>query len=69
MLILAALIERIPVFGLSSIDHIYYNASAWGTTTIATMMILLVALRLPTHKPKVQPFSQDPRVREGSSKQ
>ena len=43
-LILAALIERVPILGLGWIPHIYYNSSAWGTTTIATLLVLGVSL-------------------------
>ena len=44
ILIVAGLLERIPIFGLGWLSHIYYNASAWGTTTIATLLVLSVAL-------------------------
>ena len=47
VLILAMLIERIPVLGLGVIPHIYYDASAYGTTTIATILMLLCAYRIP----------------------
>ena len=43
-IVVAATIERIPILLLGSVSHIYYDASAYGTTTIATILILLVAL-------------------------
>lgn len=49
-IVLAVFIERIPIFLLGTVHHIYYNASAYGTTTIATIIVLLVALiDVPCH--------------------
>ena len=44
IIVLAGLIERIPILGLGWFPHIYYNSSAWGTTTISTLLVLCVSL-------------------------
>jgi hypothetical protein len=43
-LVCATLIERIPILFLGSIEEVYYHSSAWGTTTISTLLILGVSL-------------------------
>jgi len=47
VLIVATFMERIPVLGLGVIPHVYYDASAYGTTTVATILMLLCAYSIP----------------------
>ena len=53
ILVLSALIERVPILGLGWVPHIYYNSSAWGSTTITTVIVLGVSLLcVPCSPPK-----------------
>ena len=41
LLLTSIIIERIPILFLGRIEYIYYTSSAYGTTTIALLLVLL----------------------------
>ena len=50
VLVVAMCIERIPILLLAVVPHIYYDASAYGTTTIATLLVLFSAFGISETK-------------------